>query len=285
MLKKLMTDMKANNEAVLVIGAHPDDPELQAGGTSVLFARCGNSVQFISVTNGDAGHHRLSGEELAERRKAEAAMSSRVAGIGYVVMDNRDGELEPTVDNRKDLIRRIREFRPDIIITHRPYDYHPDHRYTSILVQDAVFFASIPNICPDVPPLKRKPVLLYSGDSFFKPLPFHADFAVGIDQAIGAKLDMMHCHESQFYEFLPLSLGVPEKVPEGGAERRAWLESQWAGEWRADPWRELLARFYGEHGKSFRYAEAFELSEYGHIPADPREIFPFLPERTPHSKE
>jgi LmbE family N-acetylglucosaminyl deacetylase len=138
--------------AVLVVGAHPDDPELQAGGTAVLFARLGHPVRFLSVTNGDAGHHRISGDTLAARRAAEAVLSSRVAGIGYVVMDIHDGELEPTVKNRKSLIRRIREFRPDLIITHRPYDYHPDHRYTSILVQDAVFFASIPNICPDIPP-------------------------------------------------------------------------------------------------------------------------------------
>ncbi len=265
--------------SVLVVGAHPDDAEIQAGGLSILYARAGHRVGFVSMTNGDAGHYRDRGAALAERRRQESLCSARTAGIESTVMDIHDGELEPTLENRKKLITLIRGFSPDLIITHRANDYHPDHRYTSILVQDASFLITVPNICPESPHLRHTPVILYLSDRFTKPAPFRPDIAIGIDEAMSAKMDMLHCHTSQVYEFMPYSWGHLHEVPEGESERRAWLESRWLQGSSAGEWRDLLVKYYGpEKGGTIRCAEAFEVSEYG-APLDDlrmKKLFPFV---------
>src|SRR5271169_5790545 len=92
---------------VIAIGAHPDDCDILAGGTGAKFAALGNKVKFLSVTNGDAGHQTMGGGALAKRRRAEALESARRLGIEYEVLDNHDGELLPTVEVRKQIIRRI----------------------------------------------------------------------------------------------------------------------------------------------------------------------------------
>ena len=145
---------------MLVIGAHPDDAEIQAGGIALLYARAGHRVGFVSMTNGDAGHHEQGGTVLAGRRLAESICAAQVAGIESGVMDIHDGELEPCLENRKQLIRLIRAFGPNVIITHKANDYHPDHCYTSVLVQDASFMVTVPKVCPDSPHMPFSPVVL-----------------------------------------------------------------------------------------------------------------------------
>src|SRR5437879_10971709 len=146
---------------VLCFGAHPDDCELRAGGVAALWAALGHHVEFVSVTNGDIGHWRDAGGPLARRRKAEVEAAAKRLGIHTEVLDIHDGELLPTLENRRTITRLIREWRADIIMSHRPNDYHPDHRYTGVLVQDSAYMVAVPFFCPDAPPLKNNPVFLF----------------------------------------------------------------------------------------------------------------------------
>lgn len=271
--------MPMNSSArILAIGAHPDDCDIKAGGCAVLWARAGCAVQFVSVTNGECGHHAMSGEALVARRTAEARAAAQVAGIEYRVMDNPDGHLLPGLEERSKLMRVIREFRPDLILTHRPNDYHPDHRYTSQLVQDCSYLAGVPNVCPDTPCLEKAPVIAYFQDNFKKPIPFHADVAVDIDAVFAEKVRMLHCHESQFSEWLPWigQHGLTES--EDSEERLKMLEDFARKFSQPDKQTRLtLEEWYGTpHGSKVRLVESFEACEYGSpMDADAiRRLFP-----------
>src|SRR5262245_25242878 len=169
---------------LLIIGAHPDDADYAAGGTAALYRAAGHVVQMVSMTNGDAGHQTLRGPELARRRRAEAEAAGAVIGATYTVLDNHDGQLLPTLENRCQVIRLIRSFGPDLVLTHRPNDYHPDHRYASQLVQDAAYMVTVPAIVPDTPHLPRDPVIAYLPDDFQKPYPFQATVVVDVGAAL-----------------------------------------------------------------------------------------------------
>ncbi len=250
---------------VLVIGAHPDDCDIKAGGVAALYTQKGHIVKFVSVTNGDAGHHEMGGP-LAKRRNAEAQAAAEVIDIDYELLDIHDGELMPTLENRYKIIRTIREFRADLIMTHRPNDYHPDHRYTSMLVQDAAYMVTVPNICALTPHLEKNPVIVYLSDNFKKPYPFTPDVVVGIDSVVDKKIDMLHCHVSQFYEWLPYNSGNLQSVPNNPDNRREWLAERLRNRFSsiADKYRDKLIELYGEKdGNKIRYAEAFESCEYG----------------------
>jgi LmbE family N-acetylglucosaminyl deacetylase len=198
---------------VVVIGAHPDDCDIKAGGTAVLYAEMGHKVMFVSVTNGDAGHHEMGGGALAKRRMAEAEEAGRRLGVKYVVLDNHDGELFPHLHIRLDLIRLIRNWNADIVISHRPNDYHPDHRNASILVQDAAYMVIVPNVAPDSPPLAKNPVFLYMEDRFQRPNPFRPDITIDVSSVLDKKYYGMAAHDSQFFEWLPWTAGRLEEVP------------------------------------------------------------------------
>jgi N-acetylglucosamine malate deacetylase 1 len=154
---------------IICFGAHPDDCEIKAGGTAALWAAAGHHVKFVSLTNGDIGHWREAGGPLAQRRNAEVQRAAEILGITTEVLDNHDGELLPTLENRRAVTRQIREWKADIVMGPRTNDYHPDHRYTGILVQDAAYMVAVPFFCPDTPPLKQNPVFLYYADHFQKP--------------------------------------------------------------------------------------------------------------------
>jgi LmbE family N-acetylglucosaminyl deacetylase len=268
---------------ILVFGAHPDDPDFSSGGVAALYSQAGHRVKFVSMTNGDAGHHEIGGVELARRRYAEAQAVARVLGLAeYQVLDNHDGELEPTIANRRQVIRIIREFQPDLILTPRPNDYHPDHRYTSVLVQDAAYMVTVPNIVALTDHLSRNPVIAYVNDRFRHPYPFTPDVAVDIGPVLEQKLNALHCHTSQVYEWLPYNAGRSGEVPSGEAERRQWLAERYLARFAnvADQHRPVLARWYGpKRAETVRYAEAFEVCEYGSQPSEEelRRLFPFLP--------
>ncbi len=262
---------------MIAFGAHPDDCEIFAGGLASKYVAAGHAVKFVSVTNGDAGHQIEGGGSLARRRTLEAKKAGTVLGIQYDVLDHHDGELLPTLDVRRDIIRLIREWNADIVISHRPNDYHPDHRYTGILVQDAAYMVTVPQICPDVAALKKNPFFFYGWDHFQKPYPFQPDIAVAVDEYMELKWDALHCHTSQFYEWLPYLDGKLDQVPESENERRKWLPTDW-DRWMlamTDCCRECLKELYGEK-KSIRYAEPFEICEYGQqpTPEDLKTLFP-----------
>jgi LmbE family N-acetylglucosaminyl deacetylase len=265
---------------VIMFGGHPDDCDIKAGGTAARYAAGGHKVKYVAVTNGDAGHQTQGGGALAKRRMGEAKESARRAGIEYEVLDNHDAELLPTLGIRQEVIRRIREWHADLVITHRPNDYHPDHRYTGILVQDAAYMVVVPNVAPDTPPLRKNPVFAYFADPFERPQPFRPDVVVSIDEVAEKKLDMLDAHTSQFYEWLPWVDGKSESVPPPGAERRRWLAAQWLTA-VPDAWKASLAKWYGAGAAKVQHAEAFEISEYGTRPteADLRRLFPFFPGR------
>ena len=198
---------------VIAFGAHPDDCDQRAGGTAIKLAMLGHRVRFVSVTNGDAGHQTEGGGALAARRREEAREAGRRAGVEYITLDNHDGELTPTLKPREDIIRQIRLWNADLVLAPRPNDYHPDHRYTGVLVQDAAYMVVVPNIAPDTPALRKNPVFMYFQDNFQRPNPFRPDVAISIDDVIDKKIDMMDAHVSQFYEWLPWVDGMLEKVP------------------------------------------------------------------------
>ena len=276
-----MDNTSSQAPRILVLGAHPDDADIKVGGTSALWCDAGHVVKLVSVTDGGAGHQTLRRPALVERRRAEAKAAGAVIGAAYDVLDLPDGGLLPTLEARQQIIRLIRGFRPDLIVTHRPTDYHPDHRYTAQLVGDAAYMVTVPAVCPDTPHLERNPVILYVSDTFKKPYPFQPDVVVDIGPSVERMMDMLHRHVSQFYEWLPFNMGSLESVPAGDVERRAWLGERMRQRVRplADRYRDQLLRTYGEPGRQVEYVEAFEVSEYGSpLDADTRaRLFPFLP--------
>lgn len=264
---------------IIVIGAHPDDADNKAGGTAALFAEMGHRVKFVSVTNGDAGHQDMGGGPLAKVRRKEAKEAARQLGIEeYRVLDNHDGELLPTLDVRHQIIREIRNWNADVVMSPRPADYHPDHRYTGILVQDAAYLVIVPNITPDTSPLKKNPVFLYLEDHFQKPTPFQPDIVIDITETFEEKIAGLDAHASQMYEWLPWTSQKLSEVPEGKEARREWLGKNRSGTITPAE-RESLKKWYGEkRGEAVEYVESFEICEYGRQPSEEevRKLFPML---------
>lgn len=262
---------------IIMIGAHPDDCDQDGGGTAILFAKMGYAVKFVSVTNGDAGHQETGGGILANRRLAEAKEAGKRFGVEYDVLPNHDGELVPSLDVRLQVIRKIREWNADIVFAPRPNDYHPDHRYTGILVQDAAYMVGVPNVAADTPPLKKNPVFVYFQDNFQRPNPFRPDVAIDITSVFDQKIHALDAHESQFYEWLPWIGGYLNDVPKDKVARKKWLATNRAG--RITPAvKASLEKWYGQRAGEIRYAEAFEICEYGTQPSDDdlRRLFPML---------
>lgn len=267
---------------IIVFGAHPDDCEIKAGGVAAMWAAQGHHVKFVSTTNGDIGHWKMAGGPLAQRRTAEVKKAAKILGIETEVLDNHDGELMPTLENRKAFVRLIREWKADIVLSHRTNDYHPDHRYTGVLVQDAAYMVICPFICPDVPHLKTNPVFMYLSDGFQKPNPFEPDMVVAIDDVIEKKLDAMAVLESQFVEggVSGNESMIPKNETErAAAHRRVRERFRRRFESTANTYRTKLIEAYGEKkGKQVRCAEAFEVCEYGRRPsaAELKKLFPFF---------
>src|SRR5687768_1241875 len=204
----VLTNLSGQNPLrIIMIGAHPDDCDQDGGGTAILLASMGHAVKFVSVTNGDAGHQTTGGGALAKRRMAEAKEAGKRFGVEYDVLDNHDGELVPSLNVRLQIIRKIREWNADVVIAPRPNDYHPDHRYTGVLVQDAAYMVGVPNVAADTPPLKKNPVFLYFQDFFQRPNPFRPDIAIDISSVFNQKVHALDAHESQMYEWLPWIAG------------------------------------------------------------------------------
>jgi LmbE family N-acetylglucosaminyl deacetylase len=269
---------------VICFGAHPDDAEYKSGGSAALWAEAGHQVKLVSLTNGDIGHWAMAGGPLAKRRTAESAEVAKRLGVTSQVLDIHDGELEATMENRRTVTRLIRDWQADVVISHRPWDYHPDHRAVGELVQDSAYMVAVPFFCPDTPPLNSNPVFLYSSDGFQRPYPFKADIVVAIDKVFERKVDALLALESQTFEGGALgSQELMDAAPPASQPelRRTWLRERWDKRSRgeADKFRDALARWYGtEKAQKVQYAEAFEICEYGRQPneAQIRELFPFL---------
>ena len=268
---------------IIAFGAHPDDNELRLAGTAAKWAALGHQVKFVAVTNGDIGHWREAGGPLARRRTEESLATAKILGITTQVLDIHDGELEATLENRRTITRLIREWKADIVLGHRPNDYHPDHRAVGQLIQDASYMVTVPFFCPDTPPLSRNPVFLSYEDNFTRPNPFRADIVVAIDDVLEKKLAAVEALPSQFYE--GGANGGPQLVPSdeaGKAKRKAQVRESFTRRFggTAKEYRAKLRELYGnERGDAVGSAEAFEVSEYGQRPnaEEIRRLFPFFP--------
>ena len=263
---------------VIAFGAHPDDCDIRAAGSAALWTQAGVAVKFVSVTMGDVGHQTMYGEPLAHRREGEAKESARRLGIEYDVLHNHDGRLLPTLDVREQIIREIRQWNADVVLAPRPNDYHPDHRYTGVLVQDAAYMVVVPYLIPEVPALRKNPVFLYYEDNFQRPNPFRPDIAVDLDDVIDKKVEALDSHVSQFYEWLPWVDGKSADVPKDPVQRKSWLKQTRTRAIKPDV-RASLIKWYGaQKGEAAKYYEAFEICEYGARPdeARVRQLFPML---------
>ncbi len=264
---------------VIAIFAHPDDADSKMGGTAAMMAAAGHEVKFLSLTNGDAGHHEKGGGALAKIRRAEAQEAARRLGLmEYEVFDNHDAELLPDLHIRMDVIRAIRDWNADVVLGLRPNDYHPDHRNAGKLVIDASYMVIVPNVAPDTEPVANNPVFLYMQDGFSKPNPFSHDIVVGIDEVIDVKVAGLDAHTSQMYEWLPWTGGRLDDVPEDPDERLEWLKNRWLNREMSAEQRAGLEKWYGSKASQFKYAESFEIAEYGRYPNEEeiRMIFPML---------
>lgn len=270
---------------IIAIGAHPDDCDFKFGGTAALFAKMGHNVKFLSLTNGDAGHQSEGGGALGNRRRQEAINAGKALGIAeYQTLDNHDGELLPSLQVRHQVIRAIRKWNADIVLGHRPNDYHPDHRNAGKVVVDASYMVIVPNVCPDTPPLSKNPLFLYMEDNFTKPYPHEPDIVVSIDNIIELKIDGLHAHTSQMYEWLPWTNGGDEilaKIPTTINERRKWLSKRVKNRSNnIDSIKRIsLVKWYGKDlAQKVKYIESFEVAEYGMQPSDNdiRSLFPML---------
>ena len=271
-----------NRIRAIAIFAHPDDADSKMAGTAALLAEMGVAVKFVSLTNGDAGHYKEAGGVLASRRRQESSKAAKQYGIDeYVVLDNHDGELLPDLNVRLQVIREIRKWNADIVFGHRPNDYHPDHRNSGKLVEDASYLVAVPNIASDVPALKKNPVFLYMQDKFKKPNPFSHDLVIAIDNVVDKKLNGLNEHTSQYYEWLPWinNHGDLSSVPSDPILRKKWLRDQRIEIPITDEQRKSLVKWYGESkAANVKYAESFEITEYGTQPDDDeiRKLFPML---------
>ena len=251
---------------VIAFGAHPDDAELKAGGVAALWAAQGHKVKFVAMTNGDVGHFAQAGGPLAQRRYKEVQECARILGITTDVLDIHDGELEPTLENRRTVARLIRDWQADVVMGHRPYDYHPDHRYTGVLMDDAAVVVVAPFFVPDTTPTPRNPLFFYYSDGFEHPAKFVPTMVVDIDAVADKKWACISAMPSQFGDADSWQGRTRPDVPKSDAERPAYLlklaQARTAAV--ADQYRDQLIALYGEQrGRKVKYAEAFQLGQYG----------------------
>ena len=251
----------------LFIGAHPDDADLLMGGTALKLIRNGHHVKFVSLCNGNCGHYSMEKSALAARRKKEAERSAEFTGLDdYEVLDNADCELENTLENRKEVVRIVREYAPDVVVSHRDCDYHVDHRVTAQLVMDSAYILQVPLFCPEIPIPEVTPVYAYAYDRFTKPEPLQPDAVVEIDSVMEEKFQMLNCHDSQFYEWLPYNKGLLDFSIEGWSweQKKEHLDRFWGCRFK-DEAIAAKAQLEKRYGRTVKYAEIFEYSPYGKI--------------------
>ena len=265
---------------VIIFGAHPDDCEYTTGGIAALYTQMGHKVKYVSLTNGNKGHHLMKSAELGARRAKEAQEVARILGVEYEIMNNDDGELMPTLANRFAVIKLICDWKADIVITHRTNDYHPDHRNAGIIVQDAAYMIGVPLMNPGGEPLRKPTVFLYMPDDFQKPTPFSPDIVIDITSVADKKVDALCANVSQFYEWLPWIEGWENEMPADPAQWRKFVGDRFLAGGKIEVFRKSASKWYSSSQlKNIRYVEAFEICEYGSRPdkAEIKRLFPMLP--------
>ncbi len=243
----------------LMIGAHPDDMDLRCGGLAIKLHARGHRVVFLSMTNGNAGHMSMDKAALRERRLNEMQEAARLyGGIRYETLDVDDGYLTADIPTREKLIRLIRREKPDVIITHRTCDYHPDHRACGQLTEDCSYLVGVPLICPDEPPLRKQPAILFCEDRFTQPSPFRPDLCVSTDDVIGQKIRGVLAHRSQFNEWLPWDGHWEDVLGKSEEEAAAALWKR-----QMDRFSYTVTRFPDSFPAGTKTGEAFQIDEQG----------------------
>lgn len=242
---------------ILFIGAHPDDADIEFGGTAIKYLQLGHAVTYLSMTNGEIGHHLLDEQALIQRRQAEAHAVEKLLGVTYRILTTPDTQLQATVEKRNELIGIIRQIKPDIIITHRSNDYHTDHRHTSLLVQDCAYLLMVPHVVKKIKALDTMPVILFHQDNFTKPYPFSPHILVDISDVINEKMAALALHESQVFEWLPFIDKTKDIIPTKKSEKIEWLKKYWGNIGNVNRFIPLLKN------NTTQFIEAFEISEYG----------------------
>ncbi|HTL55020.1 MAG TPA: PIG-L family deacetylase [Candidatus Limnocylindrales bacterium] len=182
---------------ILAVGAHPDDIEILCAGTLARYAKQGHHIYMASFTCGDMGDLEIPPTELARIRKAEAEASAAIIGAQLLWPAITDELVFPNEDQRRIMIDLLRQADPDVILTHSPNDYHPDHRYVSQLVFDSYFQKGLPHL-----PNQRLPACRFAqaqvyymdnlGGIAFEPAEY-----VDITEVLETKDRMLRCHQSQ----------------------------------------------------------------------------------------
>ena len=219
-------------ESAMAIVAHPDDIEFGCAGTLARWAKAGARIAYVICTSGDVGIDEpgMTREKAAKIREREQRSAARVAGVTEVVfIGEPDGLLQPTLDLRKKLVREIRRFKPEVVITGDPtivwagdtYINHPDHRAAATAALDATFpAAGQPNLFQDFETegvyahKPRKVYVITWGD---------ADVYVNIEDTIDIKVAALREHKSQMGDWDP-----DERIRQRAAERGKGKEMAYA---------------------------------------------------------
>ncbi|MBN2500868.1 MAG: PIG-L family deacetylase [Anaerolineales bacterium] len=192
-------------ERVLVIVAHPDDPEFGAAGTIARWTRAGAKVTYVIVTDGDKGSSEpgMTSAEITHRRQAEQVAAAKAAGVDDVVfLGVRDGEVENSLELRGQIVRQIRLHRPDIIVTHDPTTYigthrinHRDHRTVGATTLDAIFPLARDRL--NFPEHEQEGLEAHNVLNVFLLFTDQPDYWVDISDTIDVKIAALSEHKSQ----------------------------------------------------------------------------------------
>ena len=251
-------------------------------GRRRFFRRARAKVKLVALTNGDVGHFAQAGGPLAQRRKAEVEACHEKLGVATDVLDIHDGELMPDLETRKKVANLIRDWQADIVLSHRPWDYHPDHRAVGKLAEDAAVVVAAPYFAPYTPPTKGNPIFLFYSDNFKKPYPFDPIIAVGFDEVAQKKWDCISASAVAVRRrrFVAGALRPERSDRRGRAQgvpaRRGETAQRGRGEPVPRPAGEALWR---AEGPAIKYAEAFELNQYGRAATadELKAMFPDIP--------
>ena len=271
--------MPVNQPRLLILAAHPDDAEYYAGGLATFYRRLGRDVKIVSVTDGRVGHNLRSEQELITMRRLEAAQAGHVIDCEYKTLDFADGQLEPSLEARAQVIEEIRRFQPDLVISHRTCDYHPDHRAVGQIVQDASYLVTVPRVLPEVPALRKPPVFAYMTDTFTRPTRLRADEILDVTSCVDQIVGMLACHVTQLFEWLAYEEGILDTVPQDKSEWMAWARAWYVKhmQLRLDHFEDELQQEFGARmNDEVKFVEVFEIGEYGTVPDSQRrsELFP-----------
>ena len=209
----------------------------------------------------------------------ELKKSSSYLQASHKILGVDDGTVLPSIENRLKILHEIRSFKSDLVFTHRPNDYHPDHRYTSKLVEDSAYMVMVPLVLPETPPLKKNPIFLYFNDPFKKPLKFSHDIVVDISSVLWDKAYALDCHQSQMWEWMPWIDGKLEEIKklENQDQKQKYLLNLYCEKTCSDNQKvEKIQHFYGQNHNIPEYCESFEFCEYG-VQLDSKDITFFFP--------